>query len=333
VETVWHELVEQARWAPSPHNTQPWRIEVRSEREADLYAERSRLLPVEDPDGRFLTAGLGIFVEALKVVAAARGLHLRYDVRFPALGEGAEERPLFAHLSLAEGAADDDLPPSLLAQRRTSRLPYDGRPASQDALTALERVAAGFGHEAGFSSERELVDWVVALNADTVFYDLGEADRRAEIGHWTHTTNASADRAGDGFSPRCLGFPGPVVNVFFHHHGLFRPRPLRALVRALYLRSMKGTATVGWISGPWRTPEDWFEAGRMFLRFWLTVTQHGLHLHPFGSVITNPTAHARFAEKLAQVESDRRETWLLLRLGYSADPPRSARRPLAEVIA
>ena len=38
-----------------------------------------------------------------------------------------------------------------------------------------------FGH-----ADPETVDWVVGLNADTLFYDLDEDDRRTEIGAWTH---------------------------------------------------------------------------------------------------------------------------------------------------
>ena len=59
---------------------------------------------------------------------------------------------------------------------------------------------------------------------------------------------------------------------------------------------------------------------------------HGLYLQPFGSVITNPTSHGRLAERLEVPEGDR-DLWLLLRLGYSAEPPRSPRRPLSEVLA
>jgi hypothetical protein len=69
----------------------------------------------------------------------------------------------------------------------------------------------------------------------------------------------------------------------------------------------------------------------MLLRFWLELTRHGLYLQPFGSVITNPTAHARLAERLTVDEADR-QVWLLLRLGYCPAPPRSLRRPLAEVL-
>ena len=68
------------------------------------------------------------------------------------------------------------------------------------------------------------------------------------------------------------------------------------------------------------------------MRLWLAVTSHGLYLHPFGSVITNPVSHARLADRIS-VDDQGRELWLLLRLGFCAEPPRSARRPAAEMIA
>ena len=37
----------------APHNTQPWLVKLLSPDAAELYAPRERLLPVEDPDGRF----------------------------------------------------------------------------------------------------------------------------------------------------------------------------------------------------------------------------------------------------------------------------------------
>jgi hypothetical protein len=52
-------------------------------------------------------------------------------------------------------------------------------------------------------------------------------------------------------------------------------------------------------------------------------------LQPFGSVITNPTAHARLDERIERADDP---VWLLLRLGYSAEPPASARLPVGEVL-
>jgi nitroreductase len=328
----WLQLVEHARLAPSPHNTQPWRVVPRSAHEADLLAPAERLLPVEDPDGRFLTAAMGIFLETLDVVAGATGYRLSAEPLFPALGDGAADPAHVARLSLQEGPAGASGALDLLERRRTSRLRYDGRAAPERALEDLRAVAAEFGHRADFSSHADLVRFVLDLNADTVFDDLTEDDRRTEIAHWTRPSDEEAARLGDGFSPSCLGFPPALIRLFFERHRLCEPRLVRAVLKRIYLRSTAGTATVGWLGGPWKTPPEWLAAGRMLMRFWLTLTAHGLYLHPFGSVITNPRSHARLAERLA-VDERHGEIWLLLRIGYSAEPPRSARRPAAEIVA
>jgi nitroreductase len=323
---TWDELVEDARRAPSPHNTQPWLVEATDDTHALLLCRAERLLPVEDPDGRFLTCGMGIFAEALRVATEARGLALADEFLAPDLSAGATGEIAVARLSLSPGATEPRGRDALL-RRRTSRLPYDGRPAAEAALAELAAVAAGFGHTARFSTDSAFVAWVLELNAATVFYDLAEDDRRAEIRHWTRTSETEAAQLADGFSPRCLGFPGQLLQLFFNHHRAIRP--FEPLLKRLYLRQMRGTATVGWIAGPWATRDDWYRAGRMLLRLWLALTEHGLDLQPFGSVITNPTAHARLDERLGN-ETD--EVWLLLRIGYGAEPPRSARLPLEAVL-
>lgn len=319
---MWADLVDQARRAPSPHNTQPWLVEAVDDRRATVYTRAARLLPVEDPDYAFLTCGVGIFVEALRVAAAARGLELRDELVGPA-GEDA----LVARLDLADGATCDDEGLVQLRHRRTSRLPYDGRPVQEDVLDGLADEASSFGHAFTASTDPDFVRWVVELNAATLFYDLAEDDRRAEIRHWTRTSEHEAQAKADGFSPRCMGFNGLLIRAFFDHHRLVRP--VEPLLRRFYLRQTRGTATVGWVAGPWGSPQEWYDAGRMLLRFWLAATRQGVVLQPFGSVITNPTAHARLEERIPAAEQP---VWLLLRLGYSAEPPQSARLPVRELM-
>jgi hypothetical protein len=328
---TWARLVERAAWAPSPHNTQPWLVHPLSADEAELYVPALRTLPHTDRDGAFTTSALGIFVEALAVAATAEDLAISAEPFFPNLGAGAEERSLFARLRLAARTEPPRYSVELLERRRTARGRFDGRPAADDALATLNAIAREAGHEARFTSERRLVDWVVGLNADTLFYDLDDALIRAEIGRWVRHSNREARELRDGFSPACLGFPGPLVSLFFFRHRLFASRAARSLVRRFFLWTTRGTATVGWIQGPWASPRDHYEAGRMFMRFWLELTRHGLYLQPFGSVITNPTAHAQMAERL-QVDGSRGDVWLLLRVGYCQPPPRSLRRRGAEVL-
>src|SRR5207247_1979814 len=162
------DLVEDARLAPSPHNTQPWLVEVGDDEHALLHCRAERLLPVEDPGGRFLTCGMGIFVEALRVAAEARGLALAAEFFSPDLSASAAGDVPVARLALTPGASDGaarEAPREALLRRRTSRLPYDGRPAPESTLAELVEVAAAFGHTARFSADPDFVAWVVELNA------------------------------------------------------------------------------------------------------------------------------------------------------------------------
>jgi hypothetical protein len=56
-----------------------------------------------------------------------------------------------------------------------------------------------------------------------------------------------------------------------------------------------------------------------------------LYLHPFGSVITNPNAHDRLREKF-KLNEEKEMVWLLLRVGYSEEPPRSLRLDVDDIL-
>ncbi len=54
------------------------------------------------------------------------------------------------------------------------------------------------------------------------------------------------------------------------------------------------------------------------------MTRLEVYLHPFGSVVTNAAAHQQFLSKIGASPTDQ-PLWLLVRLGYSTEPPRSLR--------
>jgi len=320
----WRRLLDYARWAPSPHNIQPWRLQPLSETEAELLYVPDRLLPDTDPSSVFTISGLGIFVEHLAIAARAEGLDLDVELLATTLDVEADGAQSFARLHLAERPVEEPLPRELLRERRTSRLPYDGRPVPEGLLRELEQVAARSGHSFAFSNDPETVDWVVGLNCDTLFYDMEDPVARHEVGGWIRYSNAEARRRRDGFSPEALGFPGPLLWLFVHARWLFELPGPKQLTRRLYLRTMRGVRTVGWLTGPFSSRDDAFEAGRMLARIWLTLTASGIYLHPFGSVITNPRANARLRERIG-VDDAEGIPWLLFRLGRSDEPPRSHR--------
>ncbi len=63
----------RATLAPSIHNTQPWRFEVHDGR-LDVYADRSRGLPIIDPSGRQLAISCGAAIFAARLALAVARL-------------------------------------------------------------------------------------------------------------------------------------------------------------------------------------------------------------------------------------------------------------------
>jgi hypothetical protein len=328
---TWEELLELARWAPSPHNIQPWLLRPVSENEAELVCAPDRLLPDTDPTGRFTMVGLGIFVETLAIAARAAGRDISavYDGA-PLVRRGPAGMP-FARLRMVASAGREELGPELIHRRRTSRLPYDGRPVPDTVLHELERVAGAHGHRVGFSSDPELVRWVLDLNRETLFFDLTDEHARREVGSWLRFSDRAAARKRDGFSPAALGFPGWLLYLFFHGRRAFELPGIRTVVDRLYGRTTRGTKTIAWIQGPFGEPDHWVRSGRMLARLWLTLTKHGVQLHPFGSIITNGDANARLRRRIEHDPTDG-TIWLIMRLGYSADPPRSYRLEAHELL-
>jgi hypothetical protein len=323
----WRELLEDARWAPSPHNIQPWRLRAEPDGTGSVLCLPDRTLPYTDPSGSFTACGLGCFVESLVVAAASHGLKL--DATLTGVQPGQQSQ-VFARLALKSGAGTDArLDRALLRRRRTSRLPYDGRPVAEPALRELADVAAAFGHELTASSERALVDWIVALNRETLFLDMADPGARREVGRWLRFSDAEAARCRDGFSPQALGFPGWLLRLFFRRHRLLELPVVRQLARLLYGRTMRGTRTVAWLRGPFGDAADGFLAGRMLMRLWLTATRESISLHPFGSVVTNTEANAQLQ---ATIGEGKGTLWLVMRLGYGAEPPRSLRLEADELL-
>jgi hypothetical protein len=59
-------------YAPSVHNTQPWRFAI-SDREISVFADPSRCLPVADPRGRELMISCGAAVLTIRVALRQLG--------------------------------------------------------------------------------------------------------------------------------------------------------------------------------------------------------------------------------------------------------------------
>jgi nitroreductase len=321
---IWREGLAHARWAPSPHNIQPWRVHIQSPVRAELLCDPDSLLRTTDADSAFTLIGFAIFVEYLAVALRPCGYALRAEFDLQPLDYSTRQPQRVARLSLEPAAFESDMDRQLIKARRTSRLPYDGKRVAEADLQALSKLAADHGQQLGWSSEDDFVHWVLELNRDALFADIDAPVSRTELRPWLRFTDEEARATQTGLSATCLGFPGWLLRSLFDQHQKWVQGWRRRIGGDLLVKSMHGTRTIAWWSGPFATPADWISCGTLLARAWLEATRRGLSLHPFGSVITNPPAHAMFRE---QVHAEERpgHIWMLVRLGYSVPPPRSYR--------
>src|ERR1700755_1750132 len=142
----WHEIIATAIHSPSPHNVQPWLVKILSETEAELYIDSKRTLPKEDVTGSFIILTMGVFIEALDILAKPRGFALEYeffhepDWYAPAIIETKSAWHIpFAKMKLTASEVGAPIyDEQLFLKRRTSRLPLREKQVPAEAVEKFQ---------------------------------------------------------------------------------------------------------------------------------------------------------------------------------------------------
>ncbi|WP_062316171.1 hypothetical protein [Demequina maris] len=331
----WLPLLEDVRRYPSPHNSQPIRVRVIDAGRADVFYDLDRGLPAENFGIPFGHVCAGVFLESLRVVAAAAGYRVDEALELEEMDFSSPHRlHRLGTVTLEPQApgAEDPRAAEAFRMRRTNRRPYDDRAVPRVDLEEVQDLAAGCGQRFSWSGDARVVAPIIRINQETLFDDLRNDAVYAEIMEWLRFTEHDAIERGDGLSAAAMLMPGPLLRFAMGHRGLWQAPVIGAAIRGMYLRTMRGVRQLAWFEGPFAGPSDYVEAGRVFMRCWLELTARGVSLHPFGTVITNPRSHARFVDIAGADESDGRMAWMLVRLGYAKTPPVAHRRPLEEML-
>jgi hypothetical protein len=320
----WEPIIQTALRTPSPHNVQPWRLRIRDDFRATLFIERARMLPDEDTTGHFLRHAMGMFLESLRIVSANAGFALRYtllpeDVPGPFIP--------FAELELKDGSEPSQYPNSLFEVRKTSRLPSNGVIVDPKLTALLKQVGAQYGHRYHQLDDPALIEVIVLENIRAIFHDLNTEAYHHEISSWFRYSDEESRVKADGLDHRCMRIPPAQLRLTKKLPQIMSWPFTRGLVRRIYRRQLGKVCHLGVLAGPFFTDPTGVRAGAFLMQFWLELSRHKLFIHPFGNLVTNSQAKARFTE-LTSIE----DPWLIFRIGYTDEPPQSFRRPLSEVL-
>ncbi|GAA2807016.1 Acg family FMN-binding oxidoreductase [Kribbella solani] len=305
-------LLRAAVLAPSMHNTQPWRFRFVGET-VEVYRDRTRELPAEDPSRRMLFVSLGAAIFNLRVAAAARGSgsEVRHLVD--------QQRPdLVAVVELGGPPSESmaGLAP-YLSQRRTNREPFAAERLPGQVRVELDLCARVEGAVLQWLDTKSRQWWTRIATNEAAAADDDDEARTAERRQWV-----GGDRASDGVPSSALGSRvaggNPVV------------RELAATVadEARPVADFEREPQLAVLATRYDGPIEWLRAGQALEHVLLEATARGVAT----SLLNQAVEH----EELRPQISDPLEPWqrpqAVIRFGYGPPVPPTPRRPIAEVL-
>jgi hypothetical protein len=320
-EQVARYVVAEAIWAPSVHNTQPWRFTADGQ-QIGLYADADRGLPVADPDGRemMISCGAALF----NVRLALRSLGYVPETRvLPEPGQPA----LVARVSWRRRATTCEFERRLAGQvrlRRTHRGAFDPEPPPPYLFAALREAAGRDG-----AALRIVADdgrrAVLAAAVQTAEQELRlDGERVRELARWVSGPGSARSDGVPATSYPARAehtdpyFPG---RDFAHGHG-WGVAPLGA---AAWPRA---TGVAGLLTTAADRRADWVNAGQALQRILLTASacRAAVALH------SQPTELPWLREFIRTQLSDGAYPHLVLRLGMVTQAAASVRRDPDDVL-
>ncbi|MFL6138730.1 MAG: Acg family FMN-binding oxidoreductase [Frankiaceae bacterium] len=318
-------MIGTAATAPSIHNTQPWHF-VAHGCVVDVFADRSRAVPVVDPTGRQLVMSCGAAIEHLCITARALGR----DPAVQLLPDRANPDWL-ARVDVSArrvASVDDRTLAKAMFQRHTVRTPFARCGVGERITGELASEASALGASAAFLTRSSdlLVAAVLLTHADEA--ERGNDAYLAELAGWRRENGV------DGIPAAALApTEGRRTSLPLRDFRAGDPASNAAdaignAADELGAAAVDGAAEhdeIVVIGTPGDEPVDWLVAGRSLARLWLRATALGLAASP----LTQALDREPYRSWLRRALRYQGYPQMVLRMGYEVAPVPSPPSPLA----
>ncbi|HET9518725.1 MAG TPA: nitroreductase family protein [Actinoplanes sp.] len=308
-----------AGFAPSVHNTQPWRWTILADSMV-LSVVRERQLNAVDPEGRLLMISCGAALHHARAALAAIGWEHEVQ-RLP-----DPQRPdLLAVLTPTahhEPAADAVRVLQDMERRHTDRRPLSDESVPGEHLSVIAEAVRAEGNHLHVLSGEQVYDLAAAADRAGAV-ETADPEIQQELAYWI------GRGGGLGIPEQILPAEQPETTV-----------PERNFGRTGGLPTSPGhdrAAAFGVIYGDGDEPESWLRAGEALSAGWLAATRLGVSVLPLSAAVEVLTTRTT----LRRLISDLGWPYLVLRLGVAdaehgyrdgAGPAHTERLPVNQIV-
>lgn len=311
------EILNYSLCAPSVHNTQPWKFEVRAGG-FRVHRDQSRALQYADPTGREYAMSLGTFLETVRCVARATGHTASFSVP-------QNDGPVEVMITHGPNPIIEEQRNLVgVLERRSNRFFFDpDRSIESSVYDKLSSVPADDGVEVVWIEEMTTRKRVAHVLERAIYETFSDKKFCAELAHWLPHNWTSRRDGMPGYvnaTPLLISFLRP----FALHHLDVRPRHSKEAFKQYLEAPLLAVIAVGRDEFP-----DWVRAGVALQKLWVTATLLGLQV----SVTAATTEIDEYRQELKSTARLAGLPMLVMRFGYcKIIPPHSPRRPIEDFI-
>lgn len=312
-------FVGYAILAPSGHNTQPWLFEI-IEDGVNLYADKTRALPVIDPDNRELTISCGAALTNFITAANNFGFDAKIDL-FP----DKNNSDLLAFVKLSKGFEPTDFIKRLfksITKRKTNRKPFENKQIDGLILQKMETIAGEEKVKFSIVKDNLLRELAVSIIEEGDKIQSNDKTFCKELSQWVHPNRKNRK---DGIPVYSFGVGDLFTQTGPFYFGSIEWGNLQA---ARDRNLVEGSPVLGIIESKGDTPEDWMRAGIALEKILLFAASEKLS----ASYLNQPLEVPELKNKLIDTLKLKGVPQQILRMGFGSDVKPAPRRNVDEVL-
>ena len=322
-------LLGYAILAPSGHNTQPWLFKIVENDTIEIYADRSRALPLVDPDDRELIISCGAALYHLRLAANHFGIADEVQL----LPEKNSNPDLLARISLKDDdkgtikkQAERDAPLfEAITKRRSNRSSFENRRLPDDLLASLKDSASANGTWLDVIDDEDKKNTLADLISQGDRIQLSDKRFRRELAAWIHPNRSKSQ---DGMP----GYAHGMTHDIASHIGpfLIRTFDIGKGQAAKDKELASGSPVLAVLGTDADEPLNWIQTGQALARILLQARAKNVWTTFMNQPIEVPELRPKLLQALGRATGFPQ---LLMRMGYGKEVKPTPRREIDDVIA